>query len=1056
MNDENNGLDVEPVDASGDSGGGSQAKNMASKAGKKVGGKLAKKLMKKLLKVAVQLLAKLIAMLGPYALIAFAILILVLTVFYISFDVGYESRGKEKEYQLESVKEDNEKKQNEKGDYEAVNMSAGNKVVKSYYAFYTQQSYYKVLDGKMHKADDNKVKDVKDKYNREKEFMLSPDFLWALDEYLNNDNHRFPEQFIQPVYHDPKTFELKDLTDKSEQLVAESQKYDEKKHTAIKGEKVPGVWDYGFAPILQYKKFKEERESRGNVTEKQVWNKDKQKFENKKIDNGKSMTEKVSGYPLDVYMIEKVTTSIGTIENKIVHEWQNTGETWTKDFTENVTVDVSYMVEETRQKRNKVGLKLYYMAGIDGKRTNETTLMPTIYPVMETYEVKKWKKETRKATRKAEGYVWAKEPLYEGEPDTSKIKGSKYMEDYMYHYISYVPDNVMGEFDLKSRTGKDIKELDAILKDTEAELEAGSEYDNAQPGEASSIDKALGVQGGSDKFKKSMQYASYYQKYGEMYGIDPLLLAAKGAQERGGVHSTVKDPGGALGVMQIQVNSHVGTNKSAFNYKTGQKDTVFASMANIQNLETNIQIGAIIMANSITDQKYNPLLGLQSYNYGSGGMNKVIRAYATAKGISEDDVRKNVKDTGWMPYRMTVHGTGYGDVKYIENVLSHYPGGAGQKPYILDKAGNKVFIDGDIQMGAGVPSASSGSGFSFWDIMDALKENWGKLFPDAPEELSKERFKYDNRQIGNGPIDILNMSFSMTEGKYFSEYEYITPEMWKEKYKMLFSNPPSPTGGVSDATSDELNKHFPSGFGAVVAKAEKIVTPYNGTGISIQAPKGSKVLAIADGVVKETGRGFVLIDHGTGATSRYSTLATVSVKEGDKVKKGATIGISGTNVVFEVQFDGSPTDPSWVVNGGSLTGVFIRPAEGRFSSPFGPRGNPFGNGPMEMHNGIDIANTTGTPIKAAASGEVFKSQVMGAYGNMIAVKHKVNGKDMSTVYAHLSTINVKVGDKVTQGQVIGTMGSTGRSTGPHLHFEIQNGIGVHTFAPLDPAKFIKL
>lgn len=1037
--DENVEIEEESVDSNdtNESDSGSRKNKAGKKAVKKLGSKLAKKMLGNLVKLGVQLMVKLLALLGPYLIPLVAIVLIFVAVFYVAWDVGYESRGKEKEYQAESTEFDNKLDQNDAGEYEALGMSNGNKVVKSFYAYYTQQSYFKVYDGEMYNANDEEGKEVVDKYGREKEFMLSPDYLWSLDEYLNNDRHRFPEQFIKPVFHDPKTFELKQLTDEKEALVVESQSYNEKTDLPIKDKKEPGVWDYGFAPILQYEKFKEEKENRGSVTEMQVWNKDKQQFENVKTSNGKSMTEGVEGFPQDVYMIKEVTSAIGTIENKIKHEWENTGEPWTKHFSENVVVDVRYTATEERETKNA-----------DGE------------VIKEQVQVTKWKKETKTATRKAEGFLWAKEPKYDGEPNTDKIVGSQYMEDYMYHYISYVPTNVLSEFDLKGRTGKDIPELDSILKDVEEDLEKPSEYDAVTPGTSdTSIDTTIGVTGGSDKFKKAMQYAEYFQKYGEMYGIDPLLLAAKGAQERGGVHSTVKDPGGALGVMQIQVNSHVNHSKTAFNYKTGKNDTIMVTMSAIQNLETNIQIGAMIMQNSIADQKYNPLLGLQSYNYGSGGMNKVIRAYANDKGITMDAVRANVKDNGWMPYRMKVHGTGYGDVQYIEHVLSHYPAGSGQKPYVLDKSGNKVFIDGNIEMGAGIPASgggSSGTGFSFWDIMDALKDKWNELFPDIPEKFSDERIKFDNRQIGDGPIDVINMSFSMTESKYFSEYTYITPEMWKEKYRVLFSNPPSTTGGVGDAMADELSKYFPEGYGSVIAKAEKIVNPYDGKSISIQAAKGSKVLALAKGTVTDVGKDYVLIDHGTGATTRYSKLVTVSVKKGDAVSQGATLGTSGTEVFLEMTFDGQPTDPSWTVNGGSLTGAFIRPTEGKFTSGFGPRKSPTNSG-LDYHYGIDIANVTGTPVKAAASGTIVKTGVGGGgYGNIVHIKHEINGKVMSTLYAHLSSSNVQVGDKVLQGQVIGKMGNTGRGTGPHLHFEIHNGVATHDVNPLNPAKFIKL
>lgn len=1057
--------DIEEDDGGADEGsqrGGNPASNVAKSAGKKMGNKLgkamAKKAMKMAIKLAAKVIAKLVALLGPYVLAGIAIVIIVATILYAAFDIAYETKGKEQEYQDESVNFDNNKKKDDEGEYISTNMSNGNKVVKSFYAYYTQQSYYKVIDKKMYKADDKKVEEVKDKYAREKEFMLSPDFLWSLDEHLNKNMFRYPEQFIQVVHHDPKTFELKQLTDKKEMLVAKSQEYDKDTKLAKSGKKVPGVWDYGFAPILQYKEFKEQKERRGTVTEMQVWNKQKQKFETQKVSNGKSRVENVDGFPKTVYMIEKVTSSIGTVSNKIEHEWQNTGEAWTKTISEEVKVPVRYYETVKDPVFNEVGLPLYYTVDAEGKKTSQMSTGVTKYPVTTSRKVEKYRTEKKKATRKIDGYVWSKEPRYEGEPDTSKVVGSKYMEDYMHHYVSYVPENAMGTFNLKDRTGKDIKGLEGILKNVEGQLNEDSEYDANNDGDTSgtSLDALMNVQGGSANFKKAMQYAEYYQKYGEMYGIDPLLLAAKGAQERGGVHSNVKDAGGAIGISQIQVTWHVNQPKKAFNYKTGKEDIVVATMDKLENVETNIQIGAMILQNEMKGQKYNPLIGLQGYNYGIGGINKVITAYASSKGTTVDAVKSNPKDTGWLPWRMKVHGTGYGDVQYIENVLKHYPGGSGQKPWIMDAKGNKVFIDGNIKMGEGIAQdGGSSGGFSFWDFLDVLKEKWGELFPDIPKEFSKEHVKFENKQISDAPIDILNMSFSMTEKKYFSEYGYITPKQWKEKYKLLFSAPPSMTGGDSSGLGEALNKYFPNGYGSVVAKAEKIAQAYNGKGISIQAPEGSKVLALADGTVKQVGRDFVVIDHGNGAVTRYSTLKEVKVKEGDKVKMGATVGISGKNVFFELELDGQPSDPSWVVGGGSLTGAFITPVKGRFTSGMSSRKDPF-TGKVEYHTGVDIATSTGTPIVASADGEVIKAEYAGSYGNMVHIKHMVNGKQMSTLYAHMSSIAVKRGDKVLKGQVIGAVGSTGRSTGPHLHFEIHDGLGTYTDAPLDPRKFIKL
>ncbi|MET0786652.1 MAG: peptidoglycan DD-metalloendopeptidase family protein [Paenisporosarcina sp.] len=118
------------------------------------------------------------------------------------------------------------------------------------------------------------------------------------------------------------------------------------------------------------------------------------------------------------------------------------------------------------------------------------------------------------------------------------------------------------------------------------------------------------------------------------------------------------------------------------------------------------------------------------------------------------------------------------------------------------------------------------------------------------------------------------------------------------------------------------------------------------------------------------------------------------------------------------------------------SGTWTRPASGRFSSTFG--GRNIGAG-AEFHYGSDIANSIGTPVVSAADGIVSYAAPMGTYGNVIMVTHSIDGQIFTTVYAHLNGYNVSSGQSVSKGQVIGQMGSTGRSTGPHLHFEIHEG-----------------
>lgn len=115
------------------------------------------------------------------------------------------------------------------------------------------------------------------------------------------------------------------------------------------------------------------------------------------------------------------------------------------------------------------------------------------------------------------------------------------------------------------------------------------------------------------------------------------------------------------------------------------------------------------------------------------------------------------------------------------------------------------------------------------------------------------------------------------------------------------------------------------------------------------------------------------------------------------------------------------------------SGRFIRPVDGRLTSGFGMRVHPIFK-VRKMHTGIDIAAPAGTPIRAADSGVVVEAGYLRGYGYTVIIDH---GGGVATLYAHCSALLVAVGQEVQRGQVIARVGSTGYSTGPHLHFEVR-------------------
>ena len=212
-------------------------------------------------------------------------------------------------------------------------------------------------------------------------------------------------------------------------------------------------------------------------------------------------------------------------------------------------------------------------------------------------------------------------------------------------------------------------------------------------------------------------------------------------------------------------------------------------------------------------------------------------------------------------------------------------------------------------------------------------------------------------------------------------------------------------------------------------------------GIDYAGKLGDNIYAAADGIVttvetdyddKGCGK-YVIIDHGNGYTTCYAHLDSISVEMFAEVSQGDVIGgmgstgwSTGPHLHFTLAKNGSPVDPHIYLDDPIQ---LIHPT----GDVYPDDDILYGYGEYEGHKGIDYGGEKGQYVVAAANGTVSFAGWNEGYGNCVIIDHR-NG--YQTIYAHLDEIKVKAGDTVTTGHLIGTMGSTGVTTGVHLHFEL--------------------
>lgn len=237
------------------------------------------------------------------------------------------------------------------------------------------------------------------------------------------------------------------------------------------------------------------------------------------------------------------------------------------------------------------------------------------------------------------------------------------------------------------------------------------------------------------------------------------------------------------------------------------------------------------------------------------------------------------------------------------------------------------------------------------------------------------------------------------------------------------------------------------------------------TGIDIEGSPKDEIYAAAKGTVAKVERSsagygyYMVIDHGNEVSTLYARCSDMYVHEGQKVEKGELIGLTGStgnsagnHLHFELRYGELWLNPLKHIPSPEQEKLFssqfeqaenvldfVMPCSGRITHAFGVRN----------HEGIDFSDKIGSEIYAAADGEVFFTETdSSANGNAIGIDH---GESITTFYAHCDEIFVEKGQKVKAGELIATMGATGNSTGPNLHFEIRKGKTL-----LDPAEYLPL
>ena len=453
--------------------------------------------------------------------------LLLTSIYRVHYNGEFEFKGIGGEYQTSSYKNMNYTSFDKTGNVQLGGLSKENKLTKTYYTLYSDNSYYAVVeDSKKYKNIDDAYKrenlltpdelreqypDIADTEGREKMFQLNPDVLYSLDRYLHKNEFLYPQQFVKPVYYEESKdkFGLKMLTDDKGKVVTQSQVYNadgspRKENGSLKKE--PGIWDYGLASVLHYKEYEvKERKvttisgssmvykgfsdsgdgtgadwtkapAVGDEVSQTTINSTVPPAEHPSLSSGTGK-ETVSDKP--AYAIDKAVTAGGTITSKVAQRWQEKAGTRQLVKKTSTITDTETKTIEKEKKVDLDGDGVLETVDEDGDGKPDTEKVEVTrthnYEVTYTYET----------------YVEEYVPYYEGDLDTSEIVGSQYYRQYIRNYSNYIPKGVPKKIDFSVLENEEVSELfvnddpnaygssSGAISQTNANLATDAEFNNA-------------------------------------------------------------------------------------------------------------------------------------------------------------------------------------------------------------------------------------------------------------------------------------------------------------------------------------------------------------------------------------------------------------------------------------------------------------------------------------------------------------------------------------------------------------------------------------------------